>query len=263
MAARDPGRERTRAEFTRQAEGLARAAVFRSHAILERIARAVAARPESRILDAACGPGLVSAHLARDGSDLVGIDLTAEMARRARMRARDENATRARFAIAAAEELPFYDGSFDRIVARLSLHHFASPGAVLREFERVLAPSGRLVIADVVSSEDGREAAEHNALEQLRDPSHMRMLPRSELVARIRSVGLGVEIAEAWSEPRELDEWVAITGSDERREELRARMLGLARRGRRLGIGLREEGSRLCFEHHWVIAVGERPPEPR
>jgi hypothetical protein len=44
---------------------------------------------------------------------------------------------------------------------------------------------GTLAVADVASAEDSEKAALQNAIEMLRDPSRVRMLPVSELVALI------------------------------------------------------------------------------
>ena len=56
---------------------------------------------------------------------------------------------------------------------------------------RVTRPGGLLALVDVCASEDADEAGLHNALEQLRDPTHVRMLPPSELTsfAMVRCTG--------------------------------------------------------------------------
>jgi hypothetical protein len=60
---------------------------------------------------------------------------------------------------------------------------------------------------------------------------------------------------DRWDSPRELGEWVAITGRPERLEPVRARMLEVLADGRDPGIGLTERDGTLHFVHHWVIAV--------
>src|ERR1019366_2649918 len=82
-----------------------------------------------------------------------------------------------------AAELPFADATFDAVVTRLSVHHFDRPARVMSEIFRVLRPGGSFVIADVIASEVSVEAELQNAIEILRDPSHVRMLPGSELQA--------------------------------------------------------------------------------
>jgi ubiquinone/menaquinone biosynthesis C-methylase UbiE len=55
------------------------------------------------------------------------------------------------FACAVAEELPFADGSFDRALASMTVHHWADPARGLAEVARILRPGGRLVIADMLA----------------------------------------------------------------------------------------------------------------
>jgi SAM-dependent methyltransferase len=247
-------KEITREEFSRQVVSLSNSPAFRDERVLDRIATAVAATRSHRVLDLACGPGLVSRRLARDARFVVGVDLTPAMLERAS----EQAGPRAAFALAAAERLPLASGSCERAVTRLALHHLPDPGPALREMARVVAPGGRVVVADIASSENARDASLHNELERLRDPSHVRMLPPGELLERMADAGLPAEIVDQWRMPREFDEWLAITGADERRAAVRARMNALTDAGEAAGIALRREGDTLRFEHHWLIAVAGR-----
>ena len=58
-------KEITREEFSRQVVSLSNSLAFRDERVLDRIAAAVAATGSHRVLDLACGPGLVSRRLAR------------------------------------------------------------------------------------------------------------------------------------------------------------------------------------------------------
>ena len=93
-----------------------------------------------------------------------------------------------------AQAMPFEDASFDGVVTRLAIHHFTKPQDVMNEVFRVLKPGGRAIIVDVIVSENPEEAALQNAIEIIRDPSHIRMLPEAELIGSIDSAGF--EIAE-------------------------------------------------------------------
>jgi demethylmenaquinone methyltransferase/2-methoxy-6-polyprenyl-1,4-benzoquinol methylase len=53
-----------------------------------------------------------------------------------------------KLAQARAEELPFGDSAFDRVMVVDALHHFFDQPAAIREFNRVLKPGGRLVIEE-------------------------------------------------------------------------------------------------------------------
>jgi hypothetical protein len=73
---------------------------------------------------------------------------------------------------------------------------------------RVLRPAGAAVIVDAVSSEDLDDSKLHNAIERLRDPSHVRMLRASELDAGVSRAGFRNLEHATWDMDRELEEWL-------------------------------------------------------
>ena len=250
-----------RHEFTRQADTMSAAAVFTDQDILARIRDAAGLTPASRVLDLACGPGIVTAALAPYAGAVTALDLTPAMVARARQRSLDDGLDNVHCALGLAEGLPFADDSFDVIVNRSALHHFPHPEAALAEMARVLRPAGRLVISDVVSSDAAEESALHNALEVLRDPSHVRMLPRSELTGILQGHGLREVASLAWTNHRGFDEWLRITNAPERIAPLRAVMTALARSNQHAGINLHLDGDDVVFEHHTVLLTLEKQPE--
>lgn len=208
-----------------------------------------------RVLDVACGPGIIMEAVASQAGDVVGIDTTPEMLVLAEERFRKGGITNAALRQGLAEALPFEAAEFDAIVTRLSFHHFADLPLVLSELRRVLRPSGRLVVADLVSSADADESALHNALERLRDPTHVRMLSRGELVGALRAAAFTPVAEESWDQSRTFAEWARIISAPERMEPLREVMRALARAGLHAGIGLHEAGGDLRFTHTWLLVT--------
>ena len=92
-----------------------------------------------RVLDLGCGTGRLAFALAERGSRVWGVDPSPEMVDRAR-----ERGVHAK--VAAAEQLPFKAGWFERAVLWLVVHLVDRPAA-FAELGRVLAPDGRMVIA--------------------------------------------------------------------------------------------------------------------
>jgi SAM-dependent methyltransferase len=93
-----------------------------------------------RVIDVGTGEGQVARLAARLGSEVVGIDPT-----RAQLRVAAERGGGPRYVRAAAERLPFADGSFDAAVACLVFEHLPDHEAPIAEIARVLAPGGRFV----------------------------------------------------------------------------------------------------------------------
>jgi len=248
-----------RAEFTRQAAGFIASSELSSIEPLKRIARLVDVAATESVLDVACGPGIVAEHLAPLAASVVGIDLTEAMLTEARDRCERAVLNNVRFDAGNAEALPYADGSFDVVVTRLSFHHFTDPGRVLDEMIRVTRPGGRVAVIDVISAENSDDSALHNAIEILRDPSHVRMLPKTELRTLFAARGLSYAREVEWSRQRRFEEWADLTGSPERAAPLRTIMTALATGGVAAGIGLRMDGGEVCFDHHWLGLLAEVP----
>ena len=242
-------------EFSRQAAAMATAAIFNDANVLARIRDAARLTQSSRVLDVACGPGIVAEALAPGAGEVVGCDITPEMLEKARERCTKAGLANTRFTPGRAEALPFPDAAFDVVVSRSAVHHFPDPPAAFREMARAVKPGGRVITVDVQSSESSEDAALHNALEILRDPSHVRMLPKSELHRALADAGLVIDEAISWTNHREFSEWMKITAAPERIAPLEIVMAALARRGASAGIGLRLQDGKMRFEHTAALTV--------
>ena len=106
-----------------------------------------------RILDLGCGTGVLTRMIADHldsgaGGVSIGIDAAAKMINVARKKRQSDTC---RFEVAAAEDLPFADETFDAAVSSLFFHHVPLDlkEKALSEAYRVLVPGGRLVIADM------------------------------------------------------------------------------------------------------------------
>lgn len=97
-------------------------------------------------LDVGCGEGRFSRMLREIGIQTVGIDPTEILIEEARRRDPDGD-----YRLAAAEELPFPDATFDLVVSYLSLIDIPDVPKAISEMNRVLKPGGRLLIANLTS----------------------------------------------------------------------------------------------------------------
>lgn len=245
-------------EFTRQADAMAAAALFNDQTILERIGDAAGMKAGVRALDVACGPGIVVEALARRGGEVYGCDITTAMLDKAAARTRAAGLKNVTFVPGRAEALPFENEYFDVVVSRSAVHHFATPAAAVREMARVVRRGGRVITVDVMSAEAPADGALHNALEIIRDPSHVRMLARTELHRVLGDAGLHVDNCVTWVNHREFDEWMKIVSAPERIAPLKIVMAALARAGVHAGTNLRMDGERILFEHTAGLTVAHK-----
>jgi ubiquinone/menaquinone biosynthesis C-methylase UbiE len=116
-----------------------------------RLLAEAALRPGFRVLDLGCGTGTlaVMAKRAEPGASIFAVDgdpAAIDLARRKILR----KGVEVRLHLALAQQLPYPDRFFDRILSTLVLHHLSHDGklAALREVARVLAPAGELHLAD-------------------------------------------------------------------------------------------------------------------
>jgi ubiquinone/menaquinone biosynthesis C-methylase UbiE len=107
-------------------------------------------RPGSRVLDVACGTGVVSraaAILAGTGGSVAGVDLGEPTVAIARSHPAEENAAPIDYAQADAAALPFDADDFDVALCQQGLQFFPDRAAALAEMRRVLKPGGRVAVA--------------------------------------------------------------------------------------------------------------------
>jgi len=176
---------------------------------------------------------------------VIGVDLTLEMLRRFP----PSGALRVS---AAADRLPFGDRSFDLVVCRNAVHHFPEPGPIAGEMARVMAPGGRLVIEDMIASENLRERDGQEVIERLRDPAHARTLARSEHLALGRAAGLRFDGEEPRPLTIDFDEWIDRPAAPPE-ARARARRLMEARIGATTGVRAWLDDGKLVFERPGIL----------
>lgn len=103
-------------------------------------------RPGQRLLDVACGTGLVAVQAMKilgSAENITCLDASEGMLAIARTK------LQARFLCARAEQIPLPDNSFEFLTMGYALRHVTDLEGAFREYCRVLAPGGKLLILEI------------------------------------------------------------------------------------------------------------------
>lgn len=162
-----------------------------------------------RAIDIGCGAGHLSFALAPYLQRMVALDpspsMLATVARSATQRGLPQIEVRQ----GNAEALPYPQGQFPLVCTRYSTHHWTNLEVALREMYRVLTPGGHALIIDTLGMDDALTDTHMQAVELLRDISHVRNRSTGEWHALFGSVGfIEVEFHE-WPTRLEFSSWVA------------------------------------------------------
>ena len=186
---------------------------------LDALAKIVAGQGSARALDLGCGGGHVSFRVAPHVGKVTAYDLSESMlaavARTASERGLKNVVTRQ----GAVERLPFEDASFDFVFSRYSAHHWHDFPAALREARRVLKPTGRAVFMDAISPGPALLDTYLQAVELLRDPSHLRDYSLAEWVQSVTAAGFAPGVIVQRCVRLEFASWIARMRTPEVRSQ--------------------------------------------
>lgn len=238
-------------QFTRQAAQFARSPLVNAEHLVARIMEAAEIHADDSALDCGCGPGVMACAFAERVRHATGIDVTVAMLKHARTLQAERGLRNVAWVRGDCYALPFAAGQFSLVFSRFTLHHLPDPAAAVREMARVCRPHGRIVLADMAPASDKAEALD--AMERLRDPSHVRLLPPAALVDLLTDAGFEMPRLHAMRLEGDLDLLLSRSyPADSDRGHLRRRYEESIV-GDPLDMALRREGGRIVFA--WPLAI--------
>jgi ubiquinone/menaquinone biosynthesis C-methylase UbiE len=162
-----------------------------------------------RILDLGCGAGHVSFAVAPSANQVIAYDLSEQMLAVVAQAAGERQLGNIQTQAGPAEQLPFPDGAFDLVMTRFSAHHWFDVPRALKEIHRVLGADGTAVFVDIVAPEAPLSDTTLQAIELLRDASHVRDYRISEWGAMLAATGFTHACRGDWKLVMVFDEWIA------------------------------------------------------
>ena len=198
-------------QYAPRAQDYVASAVHSAGADLDQMEAELRGWGVARVLDLGCGGGHVSYRAAPHVAQVIACDVTASMLDAVAAEAARRGLSNITTQQAAAESLPFPDASFDAVLCRFTAHHWQDVEAGLREARRVLKPSGRAVFIDSVAPANRALDTHLQAIELLRDASHVRNYTVAEWVCSLSRAGFAVQGVTLRALRMDFSAWTART----------------------------------------------------
>ena len=195
-------------QFGAVAEAYLGSTVHSQGADLETLVIEFSNKTSARVLDLGCGAGHLSFAIAKHVESVVAYDLSEDMLRTVAREAQQRGLRNISTIQGRAEKLPFDDASFDSVCTRYSAHHWTELRTALREIRRVLEPGGNLTVIDVCAPTNPLFDTHLQAIELLRDGSHVRNYSPIEWRSFLEEAEFAVSAQSAWKLPLDFDAWV-------------------------------------------------------
>jgi SAM-dependent methyltransferase len=196
-------------QFGPQAQAYVASAVHAAGADLDWMADQLRGHDDAELIDIGCGGGHVSYRAAAHVRSVTACDLSNDMLQAVQATTSERGLSNVRTHIASVERLPFSDSCFDIAATRFSAHHWTRFDQGLRQAARVLKPGGMFLIVDGRSPDHPLLDTHLQAIELLRDPSHVRNYGLVEWAGALARAGFVVEEVRTSRVWLEFTSWTA------------------------------------------------------
>ena len=197
------------AQFGPRAGAYVESAVHSSGADLDALEAIVSEIRPDRAIDLGAGGGHVSYLMARHAAHVTAVDLSRDMLRAVAATADRKGLTNIEPVEASVESLPFADATFDFLASRYSAHHWNDFDGGLRQGRRVLKRGAPAVFIDAYAPEQGLLDTHLQAVELLRDTSHVRDYNMSQWHNALGRAGFACDTYRTWRVRMDFPLWIA------------------------------------------------------
>lgn len=202
-------------------------------------------------VDIGCGAGHLSYALAEIVKHISAVDASSEMIDLVAKQAKQRNLANLDAIHASVEALPFADNSVDIICSRYSAHHWTQMDKAMQEIKRVLKPDGWIMMIDIQGFIDPVVDTYFQAIEIIRDQSHVRNYSDNEWRAFFTEIGFEVTKHYTYPVRLEISAWLERMHVANARAEVIKQMQQQANSQAKQALSIEDDGSFTAVTGLW------------
>ena len=230
---------------------------------IDRLVELVEPQGDDVVFDFVTGLGHVARAIAPHVSKVDAYDPDAELLKEAEKLTEASNLKNITYINGTLIDLKLPDDSYDIITARLAIKHLLDASGLLKQANRILRPSGRLVMTDTLAPSQADLAEFQANLMELRDPSHVRSYSISELEILFEREKFDIDVIEIYPKAHDFESWAKRLGASNENVRMLARMLQNAGDRVKRHFRVVEKSEKLIAFATWMIMIVASPAPDR
>lgn len=251
-------KSRIQSQFDKVASNYRTSRVHAAGQDLQRFGELMEKRAAGAVLDVGCGAGHTSVAVAPYVQEVTAVDITPGMLRQTQALCEERGLENVQVQTGDVLALPFEDHHFDAVVTRYSAHHWAEPQKAVSECWRVLKPGGVFILSDVIGLEEYADDTFLQAIELLRDSSHVRDFTISQWQGMFEKVGFQYQLDRTWQIDLDFEAWTARMAVPPEKVAMIHQLFDEANDSVRAALAIEENHN---FKLPCALFIGEKAPQ--
>jgi len=230
---------------------------------IDRLVNLVEPKPGEIVLDLLTGLGHVARAFAPRVKHVDAYDPDFHILSDARELTEKSGLKNIKFIEGVLADIGLPENHYDIIAARLAIRHLGDCASLIREANRILKPSGRIVISDCLAPLQNDLAEFQGNLMDLRDSSHVRSYSLAELENHLERENFDIDVIEIYPMEHKFESWAKRLGAKNENVRMLAATLQQASDRVKRHFRVIEKNKKLVSFVTWMVMIIARPAPER